>query len=90
VHRGAVAAARRAGLDLGDVVPQQIDRVPTGTQVVTVCDLVHEELESDPAWWHWSITDPVDDGSAAAFDAVVADLHARIDALSPRPETSNR
>ena len=89
VHRGAVAAARRAGLDLADAVPHQIADVPAGTQVVTVCDLVHEELEPDPAWWHWSITDPVDDGSAAAFDAVIADLHARIDALVPTSERSN-
>ncbi len=89
VHRGAVAAARRAGLDLGDVVPRELGSFPAGTQVVTVCDLVHEELEPDPSWWHWSITDPVDDGSAAAFDAVVADLHARIDALVPDPERSN-
>ncbi len=89
VHRGVVAAARRAGLDLGKAVPHEIGRIPTGTQVVTVCDLVHEELESDPSWWHWSIADPVDDGSAAAFDAVVADLHARIDALVPNSERSN-
>lgn len=89
VHRGAVAAARRAGLYLGDAAPRELDRVPAGTQVVTVCDLVHEELEPDPAWWHWSITDPVDDGSAAAFDSVVADLHARIDTLLHTSERSN-
>jgi protein-tyrosine-phosphatase len=49
--------------------------------VVTVCDLVHEELAAAPDWWHWSIPDPVERGDAAAFDAVVAELDERIGAL---------
>jgi hypothetical protein len=46
--------------------------------VVTVCDRAHEELQPDPTWWHWSIPDPVPVGSAAAFDAVVEAVDARI------------
>jgi hypothetical protein len=45
---------------------------------VTVCDLVHEELDAAPDWWHWSIPDPVARGDAAAFDAVVEELDGRI------------
>ena len=78
VHRGAVAAARRAGLDLAGAVPRTIDRIPPGTQVVTVCDRAHEELQPDTTWWHWSIPDPVPVGTAAAFDAVVEAVDARI------------
>lgn len=78
VHRGAVAAAKRAGLSLGDAVPTQLGEVPAGVQVVTVCDLVHEELTATPEWWHWSIADPVERGDAEAFDAVVAELDERI------------
>ena len=78
VHRRAVAAARRAGLSLADAVPSRIDSIPPATQVVTVCDLVHEELEPEPDWWHWSIPDPASADTAAAFDAVVAELDARI------------
>jgi hypothetical protein len=81
VHRSAVAAARRAGLSLADAVPTQIDEIPSTAQVVTVCDLVHEELEPGPDWWHWSIPDPVATGTPAAFDAVVAELDARIAAV---------
>lgn len=81
VHRGAVAAARRAGLSLADAVPTMIDAVPETAQVVTVCDLVHEELEPGPDWWHWSIPDPVAVGTPAAFDAVVAELDARISSV---------
>ena len=83
VHRGAVAAARRAGLDLDDAVPRQVDAIDPTAQVVTVCDRAHEELEPAPTWWHWSIPDPVETGTAAAFDAVVADLDARIRTIRP-------
>jgi protein-tyrosine-phosphatase len=78
VHRGAVAAARRAGLRLDDAVPQALTEVPDGAQVVTVCDRAHEELEPGPTWWHWSIPDPVPAGTDAAFDAVVSELELRI------------
>jgi protein-tyrosine-phosphatase/DNA-binding transcriptional ArsR family regulator len=78
VHRGAVAAAERAGLSLVDAVPTVLDDVPDGVQVVTVCDLVHEELDPTAEWWHWSIPDPVQRGDPAAFDAVVAELEERI------------
>jgi protein-tyrosine-phosphatase/DNA-binding HxlR family transcriptional regulator len=85
VHRGAVAAARRAGLDLSTAQPRSIGRIPAGTQVVTVCDHAHEELEPASAWWHWSTPDPVPVGTAAAFDTVVASLDARISAVVASP-----
>lgn len=78
IHRGAVAAARRAGLALADRRPTRIGRIAPRTQVVTVCDRAHEELDPTPTWWHWSIPDPIETGTAAAFDAVIVDLDARI------------
>lgn len=81
VHRGAVAAARRAGLRLADTVPSELGVIPRGTQVVTVCDRAHEELDPGPDWWHWSVPDPVEAGTAAAFDRAVAELDARICAV---------
>ena len=78
VHRGAVAAARRAGLTLAGAAPRSIGAIPDGVQVVTVCDHVHEQLGAEAAWWHWSIPDPVERGDAAAFDAVVAEIDDRI------------
>jgi len=92
VHRGAAAAARRAGLSLDDAVPRLVGKIPGGTQVVTVCDQAHEELDSEPSWWHWSIPDPVEVGTSAAFDNVLADLDTRIASLisqsSPTERTS--
>jgi protein-tyrosine-phosphatase len=78
VHPGAIAAARRAGLDLSNARPRLLDEVRTGEHVVTVCDRAHEELDCRPEWWHWSIPDPAEAGTDDAFDAVVTDLDTRI------------
>ena len=47
-HPGAVAAARRAGLDLGRRRPRPLDdgRAALPPLVVTVCDRAHEELDA--------------------------------------------
>lgn len=81
VHPGAVAAARRVGLDLGDAQPSPLDGAIGRHHLVTVCDRAHEDLRV-PAW-HWSIPDPVDDGSDAAFDRALQLLRARITDLVP-------
>lgn len=78
VHQGAIAAGRRAGLDLSSAVPRLVEHIDDDAQVVTVCDLAHEELEPASDWWHWSIPDPVERGTTKSFDAVVADLDLRI------------
>ena len=88
VHRGAVAAARRAGIDLGDATPSLLDHIDPDAQVVTVCDRAHEELEPAADWWHWSIPDPVETATPAAFEAVIADLDARIATLLDDPARS--
>lgn len=83
VHRGAVAAARRVGLDISSVVPQDLDDVITASDlVITVCDRAHEELAPSDEWLHWSVTDPVPAGSAAAFDAARDDLQQRVASLA--------
>jgi len=88
VHPGAVAAARRAGVDLADDAPSSIDEVSRPPAiVVTVCDQAHEELDPDPSWLHWSVPDPVAAGTAEAFDAAVVELAERIDALTAEAGT---
>lgn len=82
VHRGAIAAARRAGLDLSGAVPRLVDHIDADAQVVTVCDRAHEELDPAVDWWHWSIPDPVESATAASFDSVVADLDLRIRSIT--------
>lgn len=83
VHPGAVAAARRAGLDLEAATPRPLtDDDLDAALVVTVCDRAHEELAPRDGWWHWSVPDPVESGTRAAFDAALAMLDDRIAALT--------
>jgi protein-tyrosine-phosphatase/DNA-binding transcriptional ArsR family regulator len=82
VHSGAVAAARRAGLDLTDARPKHLDEVGSMPGlVVTVCDRAHEELAPDHTWLHWSVPDPVPTPTKTTFDATVNELRTRIHAL---------
>jgi ArsR family transcriptional regulator, arsenate/arsenite/antimonite-responsive transcriptional repressor / arsenate reductase (thioredoxin) len=85
IDPGAVAAARRNGLDLDGAQPRGLDEadVAAAALVVTVCDQAHEELSPPVEWWHWSVPDPVAAGDPAAFDAALDDLDARIHHLGP-------
>ena len=83
VHPGAVAAARRAGLDLGDAAPRSLgDGDLDADVIVTVCDRAHEELAATADWLHWSIPDPVEAGGRRDFDRALADLDARITTIA--------
>lgn len=82
VHPRAIAAAKRAGMDISGTMPQTLDDVGTlPALVVTVCDRAHEELAPVDGWLHWSVPDPVAVGSRAAFDGALAELRRRITAL---------
>lgn len=83
VHPKAVRAGRKAGLDLTEATPRMIDELGELPElVVTVCDRAHEELDPPSEWLHWSVLDPVPVGTAAAFDATVAELRHRIGLLA--------
>jgi protein-tyrosine-phosphatase len=80
VHPGAVAAARRVGLDLSRARPRRL--APPDLEadmIVTVCDRAHEMLEPAVQWRHWSIPDPVGARTRGAFDAALEliDDHVR-------------
>jgi len=83
VRVGAVAAARRAGLDLGDARPRDLRDVAVGDRrVVTVCDRAHEELDVGATWWHWSIPDPVEADTDEAYDRAVELITDRISIMT--------
>jgi protein-tyrosine-phosphatase len=84
IHPGAVKTAARHSLALPEVAPHLLDTVQqNGDLVITVCDRAHEEL-GGVGWAHWSVLDPVPDGTKAAFDAAYDDLASRVAALAPR------
>jgi ArsR family transcriptional regulator, arsenate/arsenite/antimonite-responsive transcriptional repressor / arsenate reductase (thioredoxin) len=79
VHPGAIAAAKRAGMDIRGATPRTLDHVgELPGIVVTVCDQAHEELTPDDTWLHWSVPDPVTNGGRSAFDRALAALRERI------------
>ena len=70
-------------MDITGSIPRTFDRVGKLPDiVVTVCDQAHEELAPDDSWLHWSVPDPVADGSRSAFDAALAELSERIAVLT--------
>ena len=89
IHRQAISAAKRNRIELRDIAPSALGQIPRNVQVVTVCDLVHEELHAPLDWWHWSIPDPVPSGNPKAFDAVVAELEVRINQVINSTDREN-
>jgi protein-tyrosine-phosphatase/DNA-binding transcriptional ArsR family regulator len=86
VHPGAVAAARRAGVDISEATPKLLTAEHREAPlVVTVCDRAHEELDAEQTWLHWSIPDPVQTPSRVSFDATVGELRSRITGLVAEP-----
>lgn len=80
VHPGAVAAARRRGLELGGRVPRMVEpgEIDAAPLVITVCDRAREEVDLPPTSLHWSIPDPVGSADAAAFDTAADLIDRRI------------
>jgi protein-tyrosine-phosphatase/DNA-binding HxlR family transcriptional regulator len=84
VHPGAIAAARRHGLNMRPRTPTHLDNVVAiGDLVIAVCDNAHEELPAELPRIHWSIPDPGRAATRAAFDRAVDDLTVRIYRLAP-------
>lgn len=84
IDPGAIEVAGRRNLPLPRLRPRALAEVfGEGDLVITVCDLAHEEL-AVPHELHWSIPDPVQAGTDAAFDAAYAEIESRVRALAPR------
>lgn len=87
VAPGAVGAARRAGLDLGDATPRLLEPGDLDHRVITVCDRAHEHLPAEVPHWHWSIPDPIAIGTDVAFDRALALIRTRITSLALQERT---
>lgn len=85
VHPLAVAIAGSRGVDLSRAVPRGFeDVVEKPDLVVTVCDRALEGGVPfpDAAHLHWSIDDPILDGSPAAFARAYDDVAERVELLA--------
>jgi len=85
VNSKAKDAAARAGLTLVASIPNRIEDVLRPDDlVVSVCDSVNEEIGPIPQQrLHWSVPDPSDVGTDAAFDLALSDIGERALHLSP-------
>ncbi|QTE28149.1 arsenate reductase/protein-tyrosine-phosphatase family protein [Pengzhenrongella sicca] len=84
VDPGALATARRHGLELRGARPRAMaDVAGDGDVVITVCDRAHEEL-GGAALVHWSVPDPVRVGTDDAFDRAFEELTHRVGNLAAR------
>ena len=80
VAEGAVQVAAEHGVALTGRPKLYMDVIADGDYVVTVCDRAHEELGFGGA--HWSIPDPVPNGSARAFESAFAEISRRVVGLA--------
>jgi protein-tyrosine-phosphatase len=84
IHPRAVRVARRHGVALHPTRTAHVrDVLRDDDLVIAVCDNAHEHLPAQPERLHWSVPDPAPVDTDAAFEAVYADLAARIDRLAP-------
>jgi protein-tyrosine-phosphatase/DNA-binding HxlR family transcriptional regulator len=87
VHPRAVRVAHRHGLALDRVRPVHVAEVVRHDDlVVAVCDNAYEQLAGDRPRrrrLHWSVPDPAQVDTNAAFEAAYANLASRIDRLAP-------
>lgn len=92
VHREAVAAARRHGLELRHARTAHVrDVLRTGDLVVAVCDGAYEELAGrEFAQLHWSVPDPARGRTADAFDRAFESLDERVERLVTAVERRQR
>lgn len=82
LHRRAIATAKRHGLTLDPSRTAHVsDVLSTDDLVVAVCDRAHEELARPADRLHWSVPDPAQADTAAAFEAAYHDLAGRVGRL---------
>jgi protein-tyrosine-phosphatase len=84
IEPAAIETASRHGLSIRGRRPRLLSDIrQAGDYIVTVCDNAHEELGAVDAL-HWSVPDPVRDGSNHAFESAFDDLARRVTELAPR------
>jgi protein-tyrosine-phosphatase len=86
VHRGAVRAAARHGLDLSRSFPKPLPKMSDRDVIITVCDRARDVLvrREKPRQLHWSVPDPANSDTLRAFELAIEVIVNRISALVPR------
>jgi protein-tyrosine-phosphatase len=84
VHPHAVRVAARHGLQLAGAAPRGYDAVDvTPSLVVSVCDRAREGgVPFDVPQLHWSVPDPVERATPAAFEDAFMEIAGRVEQLA--------
>jgi protein-tyrosine-phosphatase len=93
VHREAIHAAARAGLDIGAARTRSVEDLgETPDLVITVCDVAHEELRplAGAQLLHWSTPDPARIGTPDAFDDALRRVTRRVETVAPHVRPPHR
>lgn len=89
VHPLAVSIAKHHHLNLGTARPRPYATSNSrGRTIITVCDQSHDDLTSPLSRLHWSLPDPVEVGTRAAFESTYQELIERMRPLITRSTTS--
>lgn len=79
VHPLAISVAKRHHMDLSTARPTLYTKSNRrGVTVITVCDQSHDDLTDSLSRLHWSLPDPVDAGTSAAFEDTYQQLINRM------------
>jgi protein-tyrosine-phosphatase/DNA-binding HxlR family transcriptional regulator len=89
VHPLAVSVARRHHLNLRAARPSLYNASNRrGLTIITVCDQSHDDLTAPLSRLHWSLPDPVETGTVAAFESTYHELIERMRPIVTRSTTS--
>jgi protein-tyrosine-phosphatase/DNA-binding transcriptional ArsR family regulator len=90
VHPRAVTVAKEFGVDISAATPGGYERITTPPDLlIGVCDRAWEAgVPPARRLLHWSVPDPVEPGTRAAFRSAFSDLSRRIDHLAKRIATT--
>jgi protein-tyrosine-phosphatase/DNA-binding HxlR family transcriptional regulator len=79
VHPLTIQIAKRHNLDLGQAIPRKYRPTSAhGRLEITVCDQSHDDLSMPLSRSHWSLPDPSNIGTIAAFEQTYQELFKRI------------
>ena len=82
LHPLTIKVAELHQLDLSEAKPRRFARADAkGKKVITVCDQSHDELVDPLTRLHWSMPDPAELGTMAAFEKTFQELVERIQPL---------
>jgi len=82
LHPLTIKIAEQHRLDLSNARPRDLESLKIkGKTIITVCDQSHDDIANPLSHLHWSMPDPAELGTMAAFEKTFQELVERIQPL---------